>query len=146
MAARQRHANQPVEAGTVAFTPDALTRQEFGRRLHKLLIERRWNQSDLARAADLKRDSISAYINGKRWPTPLSQDRLATALGMTVSELLPNALMHAIDDEVPAFEMKIASGHPGKAWVRLNRFMSMHTATKIAELLNIEDQRTTDQE
>lgn len=141
MSIRSRHASAPSDVGDTPLTPDALTRQEFGRRLHKILLEKRWNQSELARQANMKRDSISAYVNGKRWPTPASQKAMADALGMTVDELFPNAIMHRIDDEVPAFEMKTAAGHPGQAWVRVNRWMSMASATKIAEILNIEDQR-----
>lgn len=141
MAVRLRHASEPSDVGALPLTPDALTRQEFGRRLHKILLERRWNQSELARQAGMKRDSISAYINGKRWPTPASQKAMADALGTSVDELFPNAVMHRIDDEVPSFEMKVAAGHPGQAWVRVNRWMTMSAATKIAEILNVEDQR-----
>lgn len=141
MPRRSHHASEPSDLGQERLTPDALTRQEFGRRLYELMIERRWNQSDLARAADLKRDSISAYVNGKRWPTPISQDALAKAFNMPVEELFPNAMMHALEDEIPAFDMKVAAGHPGKAWVRVNRMMSMDAATQIAVILNTEDRR-----
>lgn len=46
----------PVPVGeniTNQMSPRALTKLEFGRRLHKLILERGWNQSDLARAASM---------------------------------------------------------------------------------------------
>lgn len=122
------------------LTPRALTKQEFGRRLHKLMLERDWNQSDLARAADVGRDMVSSYINGKRFPTPTSLNKLAKALDVSRDELLPNGMMSALDDENPAIELKQAVGHPGKAWLRINRAMSFGTASKIVALIHEEDQ------
>lgn len=141
MSIRSRHARPPADVGDVPLTPNALTKQEFGRRLHKMIAERGWNQSELARRADMKKDSISAYINAKRWPTPSSQEQLAKALGVTVDELFPNAILYAAQEEVPAFELKVASGHPGMAWIRINRWMSMDAATRITAIINEEDGR-----
>jgi transcriptional regulator with XRE-family HTH domain len=124
-----------------------MTKQEFGRRLQKLLLDRNWNQSDLARAVQdatgetIGRDAISTYITGRSYPTPKSQKLLSEALGIPVPELFPNAIMNAMDDEHPAFEMRAAAGQPGKAWVRVNRLMSFSTAAEIARLLNEEDGR-----
>ena len=125
-----------------------MPKQEFGRRLQTLLNERNWSQADLARAAQaatgksMGRDAISTYINGRSFPTPASLNQLCKALGLTREELLPNSLMNATQDEHPAFEMRAAAGMPGRAWVRVNRLMSFETASEIARLLNIEDQRT----
>ena len=123
------------------LTPHALTRQEFGRRLQGLLLARGWNQSELARRAGIGRDSVSTYINGKTWPTPKQLKAIADALGMQSDDLLPNTFKAGLDDEHPAVELKQAAGHPGKAWLRINRAMSFQTAAKIVSLLNEEDGR-----
>lgn len=139
MVRKSRTAMQPAEDLTTQLTPRALTRQEFGRRLSALMLERSWNQSELARAADLGRDSISTYVNGKTFPTPRALKQLADALGVKREDLLPNQMMAAMDDEFPAVELKQATGHPNKAWLRINRAMSFATAARIIELINKED-------
>jgi len=139
MVRKARAVMSPVETQAPQLTPRALTRQEFGRRLATLLLDKGWNQSDLARAAELGRDSISTYVNGKTFPTPKALKALSEALGVSKDDLLPNQMMQAMDDEHPAVELKQASGHPNKAWLRINRAMSFATAAKIIELINKED-------
>jgi transcriptional regulator with XRE-family HTH domain len=130
-----------------ALAPTQLTKQEFGRRLAHMLDERHMSQSDLVRlikahtGADIGRDAISTYVNGRSFPTPKSLGLICAALGVTRDELLPNASIQAINDEHPALELRAASGHPGKAWLRINRMMSFETATEIVKLVNEEDKR-----
>ena len=121
------------------LTPKALTKQEFGRRLAAIILEKNMNQSDLSRASGLGRDSISTYINGRTFPTPRALKILAETLRVRTEDLLPNTIMQAMDDEHPAVELKQASGHPNKAWLRINRAMSFSTAAKIIDLINQDD-------
>lgn len=121
------------------LTPRALTKQEFGRRLQGLMMAKDWTQSDLARASGMGRDSISKYINAISFPTPLALKKLAESLGVTKEELLPNALMQALDDEHPAVELKQAAGHPDKAWLRVNRAVPFDVAARIVALINESD-------
>ncbi|CAB4121000.1 HipB Predicted transcriptional regulators [uncultured Caudovirales phage] len=139
MVRKSRQSMPPGGEFDTSLIPKALTKQEFGRRLQALILEKNWNQSDAARATGLGRDSISTYVNGKTFPTPRALKTLADALGVKTEELLPNAMMQAMDDEHPAIELKQATGHPGKAWLRINRAMSFSTAAKIIELINQED-------
>jgi len=126
------------------MTPRALTKQEFGRRLQRLMLERNWNQSDLARAAfgkgkdgfPLGRDSISTYVRGIRFPDPTNLKKLADAFGMEPYQLLPNTIEAAIDQEVPALEIKQAAGHPDKVWLRVNQMVDLATAAKVFDALN----------
>ena len=137
MPRRSRQTMEPTP--TTSLTPKALTKQEFGRRLNGLILDKNWNQADLSRAAGLGRDSISTYVNGKTFPTPRALNALATALGVAPADLLPNAMMSAMEDEHPAIELRQAAGHPGKAWLRINRSMSFASAAKIIEIINDED-------
>jgi len=143
MVRKARSPMEPVnlEPVTKHLTPKALTRQEFGRRLNRLMQEKDWNQSDLARAAGIGRDSVSTYVNGKVFPTPLALKKISAALGVDREALLPNEIMSAFDDEMPAVELKQASGHPDKAWLRVNRMMSFATAAKIIALIDEEDKQ-----
>ena len=117
------------------MAPKHLTRQQFGRRLYQMMLARGWNQSELARQANLPRDSISTYVRGVALPTPKSLQALATALDTTPVDILPNAAESAIDEDNPSFEMKVSPSAPSTAWLRVNRLVSLSTATKIAELI-----------
>lgn len=119
--------------------PKHLEKQEFARRLYNLMMNKGMRQADLARAADLKRDSVSTYIRGVVFPTPANLTKLARALGVSETELLPNYMESAIEADNPSFEMRVSSGQPGKSWVRVNRLVTTTTAVKIAELLEHDD-------
>lgn len=99
------------------------------------MIKKGWTQSELARKAELPRDSISVYIRGKSLPTPISAGKLAKALGVKPEEILPNHIESAIDEDSPAFELKQSPNTPGTAWLRVNRLVTMAVGLKIAELL-----------
>ena len=150
MTRRSHFAHDPSDERGSPLTPEAMSKQEFGRRLQKLLHDRNWSQADLARevetvtGAKMGRDAVSTYINGRSFPTPASLNLLCKAFGLSREELFPNALMNASADEHPAFEMRAAAGQPDKAWVRVNRMMSFETAAEIASLLNAEDRARAD--
>jgi transcriptional regulator with XRE-family HTH domain len=140
MARKTRHHIGVNDAPTPSiFRPKHLTKQEFGRRLYTLMNSKGWHQSELARRANLNRDAISTYIRGKTLPTPANAKALADALGVDKEELLPNHIESAIDDDTPAFEMKVSTNAPNMAWLRVNRLVSTATAVKIAELLQNDD-------
>lgn len=127
------------DGGDPLLSPKALSKQEFGRRLHHLMLSQSMNQSELARRAGLGRDNISCYVRGLKFPTPMNIRKLADVLGVTTEELLPNAMMHAIDAEHPAVEIKQAPGHPGISWLRINRRVRSSTAVKILTLIEADD-------
>lgn len=124
---------------TTDLTPSHLTKEQFGRRVRNLMYAKGWRQSELARKADLPRDSISVYVRGLSLPTPASLRKLAEALDVTPEELLPNQIEGAIHADFGATEMKISQHDLKKAWLRVNRLVSTDTATKIIALLNDDD-------
>jgi len=121
-----------------SLAPKHLTKQEFGRRLYQLMIARGWNQSELARKADLPRDSISTYIRGRTLPTPKSLQQMADALGVAPADILPNAIESAVDEDIPSIEMRVSTSAPSKAWLRINRLVSLTTAAKVIEMIEAE--------
>ena len=80
-----------------------MTQREFGTRFYKLMLARQWNQSDLARYADLPRASISVYIRGESLPTRASLEKIAAAFSMEPEELWPNAGRSKADDNRVSF-------------------------------------------
>lgn len=120
---------------TPQLAPSHLTKQQFGKRLYELMLKKGWTQSELGRRADLPRDSISVYVRGKSLPTPTSLKKLAEALAISETELLPNYVESAIDDDTPMIEMKISPNAPDTAWLRVNRLVTVSTAMKVLDLL-----------
>lgn len=119
--------------------PKHLTKQEFGRRLYRLMVGKGWTQSELARQADIARDSISTYIRGVSLPEPINLERLAAALGVSPIELLPNRIEAAIDEDAPSLELKISTANSKVSWLRVNRLVSTATAMKVVQMLNDDD-------
>ena len=117
---------------TAAKTSNA----EFGRRLQSLMLERNWNQAELARAAGLGRDSISTYIRGKVFPDPRNLKRIADALGMTPQQLMPSDMASVIEAEVPALEIRQSATDPSQVHIRINRTVTVEQAAKIFSILN----------
>lgn len=133
------HSRPPAAGADTVLTPQSISKQQFGRRLYELMIKQGMNQSDLARAAKLGRDSISTYVRGISLPDPVNLQKLADALGVSREELLPNIVESAADREHPAMEIKMAHGDSGHVWVRINRQVKTETATKIFELISKDD-------
>ncbi len=135
-ATRTRHTLPPADESIIDHTPRQLTKQEFGRKLMGLILERGWNQSELARRAGLNRDAISTYVRGVSFPDPRNLHKLAKALDTTAEKLLPNATIMAMETDVaPMLEIRQASGHPDKVWVRVNQMVSFQQAADIFEVL-----------
>jgi transcriptional regulator with XRE-family HTH domain len=120
----------------VDLAPKELTKQEFGRRLQAFMLEKGWNQSDLARAAKVGRDAISTYIRGVSFPEPKNLRKLAKALAVESEQLLPNQTIRALEsDTSPMLEIKQAHGHPDQVWLRVNRLVTFEQAGQIFALL-----------
>ncbi len=126
----------------ITETPDIgpgmkhLSKEQFGRSLYRRMVEKGWNQSELARRADIPRDSVSKYIRGISTPTEQSLRALATALDTTPEELLPNHVEMAVSQDTLSLEIRTSPAAPNAAWLRVNQLVSIETALKVAALLN----------
>jgi transcriptional regulator with XRE-family HTH domain len=85
--------NDLVVATAPGAPDDADLRRIFRERVKELLLDKGWNQSELARRADVGRDQISTYLrdNPRSLPTPSTLVKIARALGVSTNELLPTA-------------------------------------------------------
>jgi transcriptional regulator with XRE-family HTH domain len=137
----------------VGFQPgrshtERLEVQAFARRLHDLMMAKGLSQSDLARAIWGKavdgrgydvaknRDRISQYLKGLSVPEPVNMAKIARELGVTVTDLAPDAVASAIDRENPAISMTMVAGHTDKTHLQINQLVPLDTAAKIIALLN----------
>lgn len=136
--ARRTHIAGPDQIGS-SLAPKELSKQEFGRRLYTLMLGKGWTQAELARRADVLRDSVSNYIRGQVMPTHENASKLAAALGVSVDELLPNVAQQAIAADSPSIDLRVSSADPSKAWLQVNRLVRTSTATQIITLLEADD-------
>lgn len=85
--------NDLTAAALSVSSDDADLRRIFRERVKALLLDKGWNQSELARRADVGRDQISTYLrdNPRSLPTPGTLVKIARALGVSTNELLPTA-------------------------------------------------------
>lgn len=111
----------------------------FARRLYRMILERGWNQADLAREAGLGRDVIHSYINAKSLPTQPSAEKLAAALGVSVAQLYPGGddsiinIAPVAPAELPAVHMRPLED--GEVFLQINMQMPMARALKLLALL-----------
>ena len=66
--------------------------KQFGESVRRHRQRRGWSQEQLAEAAELDRTYVSGIERGTRNPTLSTMGRIADALGVTVIELLQDAL------------------------------------------------------
>jgi len=118
--------------------PAEAVKADFARRLQKALNEKGWNQSDLARAADIGRDSVSVYLRGKSLPGQKHLTSISNALGLSQDDLLPGASDAAtVKNELTALDIKQTSA-AGRVWLKVNRSVSLGQLAKIIAILDSE--------
>jgi transcriptional regulator with XRE-family HTH domain len=127
---------------TPKLTPKHLTKQEFGRRLYQLMLEKGWRQSELARQAGIQRNAVSTYVLGKALPTDINLRRLAQVFKMKPEELLPNHMHSAIDSDNPMVSIQVSPNAPNKAWLRVNQLVDTALAVKIIGMLQASNDDT----
>jgi transcriptional regulator with XRE-family HTH domain len=119
-------------------------REEFARRLRKLILDRGWRQSDLARASGLPRNAISIYVRGVSLPEDDNLNALASAFGLKPADLIPHFSESIVRDS-SELEFSVVPGDPKSARLRINRTVSTSLAIKIMGLIEAEDAvQTTD--
>lgn len=138
---RRRFINPPPSAddANTAATIQAAKR-EFAKRLQKLMTDKGWNQSDLARAAakfmpdkKFNRDNVSLYVRASQLPGPVRLRAMAKALDVKEDSLIPAGAVASVDEGAPPLAMRPAG--PGNVWLQINQAVSQETAMKIVTLL-----------
>ncbi len=116
-----------------------IVRREFSYRLKTKMLEKGWNQSELARQAgafmpsgSLGRDSVSGYIRGRFIPGPDALNALAKALDVESSDLLTSEVVSTQIDEA---SLTLTLADKGKVLLKINGYVKLRTAAKIMEIL-----------
>lgn len=121
------------EEQDVEFGVRAVSQQEFAKRLYKEMMEKGWTQSELSRASNTGRDSISNYIRGRTIPSPKNLRKLADALGVEPSDLYPNFALKAAALDQPSVQTRVLPGDP--------KFMYLEVSCKLPTDAALEVQR-----
>ena len=129
------------------------TKRAFAARLRRLMMERGWNQSELARRAQpfttgkMGRSNISVYIRAKSLPSPTHLHALARALEVEMTELEPSIVQQAeeVISERKPFEMSSVPNMPNRVHLRIDETLSFDKALKIVQILKDESDSTSDQ-
>ncbi len=129
----------PGDTGTVDLSQKVLSKQEFGKRLYALMLEKGMNQSDLARAAKMGRDSISTYVRGRSVPTPQNLERLCEALSVASEELYPNYAANAAAIEEPVLQIKQVNDNSDMMWLNINMKVDANKAIEVMQILKSKD-------
>lgn len=108
----------------------------LSRRINIFLMEHRMLPAELARKADLPRDSISRYLLKKSVPSEASLRQLAKAMGCEVNDLVPSRSEVLVDPENANLELVTMPDKPGMAFLRIAQSMPMATAQKIIAMLH----------
>jgi transcriptional regulator with XRE-family HTH domain len=116
-------------------------REDLARKLRLALHAREWNQSDLARAANLPRELISTYVRGTSFPTSRSLRRLADALQMKIEDLAP--LAPGLFQWEPPPTMEITGLANGMARIMVNTVVPIAVALEIGRLIERAQPRQT---
>lgn len=117
-----------------------LLKAEFAGRLKRLMEDKGWNQSDLARAAskylpkgeEFRRDSISCYLNRLQIPRAQHLNAVAKAFGVEARDLLPEPTMAK---DMP-YSMRPVLDDPSQSWLQVDMKVPMSTALAVLALLN----------
>ena len=100
---------------------------------------RGWRQTDLARHAGIHRNVVNTTVKGLSFPSPGSLQRMARALGVQPTELSEAYVRHeTLKDDAP-YGMQVSSLEPEKAWLTINKRVSVDAAVKIIALVRDDD-------
>ncbi len=132
------HNQPPGDVPTDA--PSDAVRAEFANRLQKAMVDKGWNQSELARRASdhlkegkVGRDSVSGYIRGVTLPTPPKLAALALALGVEASYLVPARGTQSATQKNPPLDVRAID--EDTVWLRINQAVEWPVALQIMNLL-----------
>jgi len=106
------------------------SKEEFAKRLYRLMLKRGMTQSDLARESGLSRGNISTYVRGTSLPKGLFLQKIADALSVELDELLPEG-KHA---ETSPFVTRI-SPDGRKMHIKADIWLPTSVGAQIVQLL-----------
>jgi len=119
----------------------------FAKRLAKIMADREMTQSKVAaeiwgRVENKKgawvakgRDRLSVWTSGKNFPDRENLEKLARVLGVSVSDLAPDAELRAAHHGAPSWSMVEPADDPGFVFVQISQRLPAWAAHKIQGVL-----------
>lgn len=118
---------------------DKQSKQEFGKRLSGAMLSKGWNQSELARRADIGRDSVSGYVRGHNLPNSQHLAKLARALNVPPSYLLGAGMGDRYPamagDDAPLLKIEQLPDKPGYMRLSIRQDVPEELAFQITSLV-----------
>jgi transcriptional regulator with XRE-family HTH domain len=106
-------------------------KQRLSSSIRRLLAQRGWSQSELARYAGVGSDNISRYLRGKYVPNAKHLGKIADAFGVVVSDLYGEQ-----EQNDYVVEFKVLRDDPALSLIRVNQIVPTEIAVQILALLN----------
>jgi len=129
----------PADEPPHPSSPEQQFKNDFAARLSAAMLEKGWNQSELARQAALhmpsgkfNRDNISNYVKAKHTPGPVRTAALCKALRIEPIALFPSGSAPATNASEPPLDLKDLGD--GTVFVRINKRLS---SAKALQILNV---------
>jgi transcriptional regulator with XRE-family HTH domain len=91
-----------------------------------------WSQAKLAEEASVSRDSISNYETGHREAYPSTAKKLADALGVTIADLMEEAVLPKVAPTTPLLEWALTASDE-----EFDRRIQTAEGYEVAELLQL---------
>lgn len=102
-------------------------------RLRVLILEKGWNQSELARRSGMRPSNVSNYLRGTNVPNPKQLAKLAEALGTTPGDILSaNAEMPTGSKSLCLTPVEQRNGH---LRLQIDQVVPAEVATQVIGLL-----------
>lgn len=126
---------EPIFSVAELSNPDT-TKKEMGRRIAAFMERAEMTQSDLARATDIGKDSISQYVNGKQIPGAVNRNKIAMALDVEVMELFPPKFQRAMAHNAEGtLRFALSPTKPGFAWIEVAQLLPAKDARDVLAIV-----------
>lgn len=103
-------------------------------RLRVLILEKGWNQSELARRSGMRPSNVSNYLRGSNVPNPKQLAKLAEALGTTPADIL-NVGAEVETPKSRALSVSQVEEREGHLRLQVDQVVPTEVATQVIGLL-----------
>jgi transcriptional regulator with XRE-family HTH domain len=114
-------------------------KREFANRLTSAMLNRGWNQSELARRSQIGRDNVSGYIRGHNLPNSKHLAKISEALNVPATWLLGGATGERFpamsEDAKPVMKLEQLPDQEGKMRLTLRQDVPEDVAYQIAAII-----------
>lgn len=122
-------------------------RDEFRKRLYRLMLMKGINQTDLAEKIGVSRQTVNGYLRGRVLPEAPKRIALAKFFGVEEQDLVPgydDIAQTRVPPAPPTLRWRHGAKNDQVGYIEVNRWVSVATGLKIQELLSQDKTRGDD--